>query len=57
MGMAVSLNVTVKLKLLCLIVDDENVMPFYSLKKVQLSHGLSNDIALGEVCQSIKKGA
>jgi len=51
------LNVTVKLKLLCLIVDDENVMPFHSLKKVQLSHGVSNDIALGEVCQGIKKGA
>jgi len=32
-------------------------MPFHSLKKVQLSHGVSNDIALGEVCQGIIKGA
>jgi len=28
-------------------------MPFHSLKKVQLSHGKSNDIALGEVCQGM----
>jgi len=57
MGMAMSLSILVKLKLLCLIVDDQNVMPFRWLKKVQRSHRAGNDIGLGGVCQGIKKGA